>query len=227
MPALVLKDGTLLNEGAATLQALADMVRSRARGSRSGCHSRSPVLSNREWRPPTTPAPPGRPLSRAFLSSDHSFTSGKPPDSRPPSQAPDKGMVPAPLTSERYQVVGALNWVASELHAASGPLFGPASDQVKAFLLDRLKAKYAQLNDLWLAGGKHYLVGDKFSIADSYWCETNATALRPAPFRSAAASHASTHAATSSPRGRATSASTWPTTRTSLPTRRISRSCPS
>lgn len=61
--------------------------------------------------------------------------------------------------------------------SASGPLFGPASDEIKAFLLTRLKAKYAQLNDLWLKDGKKFMVGDKFSVADSYWCERLATAF--------------------------------------------------
>jgi len=63
----------------------------------------------------------------------------------------------------------ALNWTASELHAACGPLFNPAlSAEVKAFSVDRLKTKYATLNDLLLKGGKKFLVGDKFTVADSY-----------------------------------------------------------
>ena len=63
----------------------------------------------------------------------------------------------------------ALNWTASELHAASGPLFTPGlSDEVKAFCVGRLKQKYQTLNDLLLKGGKKFLVGDSFTIADSY-----------------------------------------------------------
>jgi glutathione S-transferase len=63
----------------------------------------------------------------------------------------------------------ALNWTASELHAACGPLFNPAlGPEVKAFCLDRLKTKFTTLNDLLLKGGKKFLVGDKFTIADSY-----------------------------------------------------------
>ena len=63
----------------------------------------------------------------------------------------------------------ALNWTASELHAASGPLFSPAlSAEVKAFCVERLKAKYKTLNDLLLKGGKKFLVGDAFTVADSY-----------------------------------------------------------
>lgn len=62
----------------------------------------------------------------------------------------------------------ALNFVASELHAASGPLFGPASDEVKAYNLGRLQKKYATLNDLLLKGGRKFLVGDSFTVADSY-----------------------------------------------------------
>ena len=85
------------------------------------------------------------------------------------AQKPESGLAPAPKTTERYQVQAALNWTASELHAASGPLFNPAiSAEVKAFCLDRLKAKYTTLNDLLLKGGKKFLAGDKFTVADSY-----------------------------------------------------------
>ena len=80
-------------------------------------------------------------------------------------------MLPAPKTTERYLVQQALNWVASELHAACGPLFAPGlSPEVTEFLVKRLADKYKKLNDLasLLGGGKKYLVGDSFTVADSY-----------------------------------------------------------
>ena len=77
-------------------------------------------------------------------------------------------MAPEPRSTGRYLVQQGLNWVASELHAASGPLFNPSlSAEVKAFCLDRLKAKYKTLNDLLLKD-KQFLTGDKFTVADSY-----------------------------------------------------------
>lgn len=84
------------------------------------------------------------------------------------SQKPEGGMAPEPKSTGRYLVQQGLNWVASELHAASGPLFNPSlSAEVKAFCLDRLKAKYKTLNDLLLKD-KPFLTGDKFTVADSY-----------------------------------------------------------
>ena len=84
-------------------------------------------------------------------------------------QKPESGLAPAPKTTERYLVQVALNWTASELHAACGPLFNPAlSAEVKAFCLERLKAKFTTLNDLLLKGGKKFLVGSGFTVADSY-----------------------------------------------------------
>ena len=80
-------------------------------------------------------------------------------------------MLPAPKTTERYLVQQALNWVASELHAACGPLFAPGlSPEVSEFLVKRLADKCKKLNDLasLLGGGKKFLVGDSFTVADSY-----------------------------------------------------------
>ena len=57
--------------------------------------------------------------------------------------------------------------MASELHASCGPLFGPASDEVKAYLLARVEKKYSTLNDLLLKD-KSFLVGNDFTVADSY-----------------------------------------------------------
>lgn len=114
VPTLVLDNGVVLNEGAATLQWIAD-------------------------------------------------------------QNPDS-VCPAAGTTERYQVIGALNYVASEVHSSFGPLFNPAAaEDVKTHCrnnivkkLDYLEKEFATKS--FLAGG------EKFSIADLYlyivlsWC---------------------------------------------------------
>ena len=78
-------------------------------------------------------------------------------------------MLPEPRTTARYQVQTALNWVASELHASVGPLFAPAlSDEVRTWCKARAEGKFKTLNDLLLKDGKKFLVGDAFTVADSY-----------------------------------------------------------
>ena len=82
MPAVVTEKGTLLNEGAATLQYIADLC-------------------------------------------------------------PGSGLAPAAGTDERYVLINNLNFLASELHASYGPLFGPASDEAKAAQREKVAAKLA------------------------------------------------------------------------------------
>ena len=72
-------------------------------------------------------------------------------------------------TNERYQVIAALNLVSSEIHPAIGFRFFPvpAGGELEGFRENRIKTKLTYLNDHALKD-KKYLVGDKFSIADSY-----------------------------------------------------------
>jgi glutathione S-transferase len=87
VPALVLEDGTLLNEGAAVLQYIAD---------------KSPASS---------------------------------------------GLAPANGTSGRYLVQNSLNYIASELHASFGPLFGPGTDEAKAAQKVKVGTKLKYINE--------------------------------------------------------------------------------
>ena len=81
-------------------------------------------------------------------------------------QAPESGILPALGDSKRYLTIGALNYVASEVHSNFGPLFGPNSDEIKAKAKDNLQKKFEYLNKN-LKGG--YLAGtDKATIADFY-----------------------------------------------------------
>jgi glutathione S-transferase len=114
VPGLVLDDGTLLNEGAAVLQWIADQ--------------------------------------------------------KPGSVAPENG------TTARLLVQQALNYTASEVHGSVGHLFNPTIPaEVREYMTTTYKKKLTYTNDK-LVGGKDFLVGSSFTIADSYlsvvlsWC---------------------------------------------------------
>ncbi len=82
-------------------------------------------------------------------------------------QAPSKNLAPANGTLARYQLQSWLNFIGTELHGKFGPLFNPATtDDVKAATKDRIGARLK-----WVEGelaGKHYLMGDTFTVADGY-----------------------------------------------------------
>ena len=82
-------------------------------------------------------------------------------------QKPGSGLVPAPGTIDRYRVQEWLNFVGSEMHKTYGPLFRPTTpEEFKVLSREVLGRRIAWL-DQQLAG-KHYLMGDKFSVADAY-----------------------------------------------------------
>ncbi|KMS93411.1 hypothetical protein BVRB_031750, partial [Beta vulgaris subsp. vulgaris] len=89
-------------------------------------------------------------------------------------------------TLERYLLQSKLSYLSSEVHGIMGPLFNPEiPSEVKKFLLDwygslcsdfpylisctriKLKFQYISKNEL-NNGSKKYLVGNKFTVADSY-----------------------------------------------------------
>ena len=61
----------------------------------------------------------------------------------------------------------ALNYIASEVHANFGPLFGSLSPENKATQLSKLDKKFKYISEHML-NDSDYLVGNKFSIADIY-----------------------------------------------------------
>ena len=82
-------------------------------------------------------------------------------------QVPAKNLAPANGTMARYRLQEWLNFITSELHKGFSPLFNPAvPEEYKAIartkLTDRLGWVNTQLE------GKHYLMGDSFSVADPY-----------------------------------------------------------
>ncbi len=82
-------------------------------------------------------------------------------------QAPGANLAPANGTLARYRVQEWLNFITSELHKGYSPLFRPNTpDAYKPIAIDTLKKKYAYVDSK--LEGKHYLMGEQFSVADAY-----------------------------------------------------------
>lgn len=76
-------------------------------------------------------------------------------------------LAPANGTLPRYVVQSKLNYVASEAHATVGNLFSPSiSAETREFITAKYHTKLAYLEKE--LKGKKFLVGEHFSIADSY-----------------------------------------------------------
>ena len=82
-------------------------------------------------------------------------------------QAPGANLAPANGTLARYRVQEWLNFITSELHKGYSPLFRPTPpDAYKPIAMDTLKKKYAYVDSK--LEGKHYLMGEQFSVPDAY-----------------------------------------------------------
>ena len=82
-------------------------------------------------------------------------------------QAPGANLAPANGTLARYRVQEWLNFITSELHKGYSPLFRPNTpDAYKPIAMDTLKKKYAFVDSK--LEGKHYLMGEQFSVPDAY-----------------------------------------------------------
>jgi glutathione S-transferase len=83
-------------------------------------------------------------------------------------QKPSAGLVPAAGTIERYRAQEWLNFVTSELHKSLGPIFRPTTpDAYKTISRENLGKRFDWLNKHF-GGGRQYLMGDKFTVADAY-----------------------------------------------------------
>ncbi len=83
-------------------------------------------------------------------------------------QNPDSGLSSATGTIARARQQEYLNYVASELHKAFGPFFsGSATENDKKKANLKIAKNFDYVNDL-LSDGRSYLLGDDFSVADSY-----------------------------------------------------------
>ncbi|ODU99421.1 MAG: glutathione transferase GstA [Rubrivivax sp. SCN 70-15] len=82
-------------------------------------------------------------------------------------RVPEKKLVPAWGTMERYRAIEWLNFISTELHKGFSPLFNPAMPEeaktiARARLNDRLKWVDGQLE------GRDYLLGSSFTVPDAY-----------------------------------------------------------
>lgn len=81
-------------------------------------------------------------------------------------RAPGK-LAPAPHSIEHYQMLERLNFIGTELHKNFGPLFNPAaSAEAKDAARAQLEKRFTHVVEMM--GGRDYLVGNQFSVADGY-----------------------------------------------------------
>jgi glutathione S-transferase len=82
-------------------------------------------------------------------------------DQKPASHlAPESGTLP------RYKLQEWLTFINSEIHKNFSPLFGAASDEVKADAKAKLAKRFDYVNKE--LAGKDYLIGANFTVADAY-----------------------------------------------------------
>jgi glutathione S-transferase len=80
---------------------------------------------------------------------------------------PDKQLAPANGSLARYQVQSWLNLIGTELHRGFAPLFNPATPaDYKPQVIERLLARLAWVDQQ--LEGRAYLMGEAFSVADTY-----------------------------------------------------------
>lgn len=80
------------------------------------------------------------------------------------AQAPEKNLAPTEGLAH-WRLLETLNFIATELHKGTSPLFKKPADDVREATIKNLQARYALLEKK--LGDKDYLLGD-FSIADAY-----------------------------------------------------------
>lgn len=82
-------------------------------------------------------------------------------------QKPASGLAPAAGTMGRYRLMEWLSFVATEIHKQISPLFNPKiTPEWKEIQVARLNDRCDFLTEN--LAGKHYLMGDKFTVADAY-----------------------------------------------------------
>lgn len=81
--------------------------------------------------------------------------------------APAKNLAPANGTMSRYRLQEWLTFIGTEIHKSYSPLFNPnLAEDAKETFKAKLKSRYEWLDGQF--GGKDYLMGDHFTVADGY-----------------------------------------------------------
>lgn len=82
-------------------------------------------------------------------------------------QKPEKKLVPANGTMERYRLQSWLTFIGTEIHKSFSPLFNPAMpEEAKAIARANLERRLGWVNQQ--LAGKDYLMGADFTVADAY-----------------------------------------------------------
>ncbi|MBI2318353.1 MAG: glutathione S-transferase family protein, partial [Betaproteobacteria bacterium] len=82
-------------------------------------------------------------------------------------QKPGSGLAPALGTMQRYRLMEAVNFTATEIHKQIGPLFKPKlAAEVKEFQLGMIAWRFNALEKA--LEGRQYVMGEAFSVADAY-----------------------------------------------------------
>lgn len=82
-------------------------------------------------------------------------------------KVPEKGLLPPAGSMERYRVLEWLGFVSTEIHKTYSPLFNPAcTEETRKAQLDRLENRFEYVAKQ--LEGRDYLMGDRFTVADSY-----------------------------------------------------------
>ncbi|MDZ4369476.1 MAG: glutathione transferase GstA [Afipia sp.] len=83
-------------------------------------------------------------------------------------QYADSKLAPRAGTMERARLQEHLNFIASELHKAFGPLFKPDSTEAaKRDAVANVAQRFERFENI-LKDGRLYLMGEQFSVADAY-----------------------------------------------------------
>lgn len=82
-------------------------------------------------------------------------------------RVPDRGLIPAAGTLSRYHAIEWLNYIATELHKGFSPLFTPKTpEEYKTIAREKLDKQFDYLDSV--LAKQHFLLGNKFSVADAY-----------------------------------------------------------
>lgn len=82
-------------------------------------------------------------------------------------RVPDRNLIPAAGTLSRYHAIEWLNYIATEIHKGFSPLFNPKTpEEYRVIARDKLFSQFSYLNSV--LEKQHYLLGQRFSVADAY-----------------------------------------------------------
>ncbi|CAI0790140.1 glutathione transferase GstA [Serratia quinivorans] len=82
-------------------------------------------------------------------------------------RVPDRALIPAAGTLSRYHAIEWLNYIATELHKGFSPLFNPKTpEEYKIIAREKLDTQFDYLDSV--LAKQHFLLGNKFSVADAY-----------------------------------------------------------